>query len=275
METTSKKRAYGFTLVELLVVIAIISLLAAMLLPALQKAREAAITASCANNLKQLGLYLNMYAGEYDDKPPGFAGTPLSAERYERYINRNDSWAGMGLFWSVKGAGDCNTPANGVMKGAHQKLFYCPSARDATLNHHRTAPGAVNYYWGKDTDNIYSSYAYMNADMFKTNPGTYNLDTVLGMTRVTSGSISISSLVAEKIPMAYDYFMGNEDTFMNRNYPYNYWGHGSKSGGVYNVMWAGGHVTSEKANLAGFAALKYKAAFEYALSWWRGYAGNL
>ena len=63
----SYRKFLAFTLIELLVVIAIIAILAAMLLPALSKARAKARQVACVNNLKQLGLYVQMYASDHED----------------------------------------------------------------------------------------------------------------------------------------------------------------------------------------------------------------
>ncbi|HEV3003937.1 MAG TPA: DUF1559 domain-containing protein, partial [Pirellulales bacterium] len=72
MVPKSTKHNGGFTLVELLVAIAIIAFLVALLLPAVQAAREAARRASCANNLKQIGIAMQAFHDFHESLPPGY-----------------------------------------------------------------------------------------------------------------------------------------------------------------------------------------------------------
>ena len=119
----------GFTLIELLVVIAIIAILIGLLLPAVQKVREAAARMSCTNNLKQLGLALHNYAGTYESTFPASRVTVGGDAKFR-------SWTPIALPYVEAEAAaklwDPNlkwsTGANLTVSKMNFKLFVCPSA---------------------------------------------------------------------------------------------------------------------------------------------------
>ena len=116
-----KRTAFGFTLIELLVVIAIIAILAAMLLPALQQARDRAKESSCLSNLKQQGTFFYQYSSDYQDFVA--AGKDTSSTIYQGMAcSTMPAW-----FVNVAPYAGAVSTSFCDLKTPRSKVFYCPA----------------------------------------------------------------------------------------------------------------------------------------------------
>jgi prepilin-type N-terminal cleavage/methylation domain-containing protein/prepilin-type processing-associated H-X9-DG protein len=209
----------GFTLIELLVVIAIIGVLLGLLLPAVQKVREAANRIQCQNNLHQIGLALHNYEGDYGRFPPGYlslAGVgmmdPQSGDWGPGwgwlaillpYVEQNN------LYKSLNLSLPCWDPANAAPVTTPVKVYICPSANNPAdtvdvvdINHNTLAVFArANYVHNVGWNDLWSAPA--TVDYNQVANGVMYRNSKIRIAAVTDG-LSNTVFVGERTPYLSD-----------------------------------------------------------------------
>jgi prepilin-type N-terminal cleavage/methylation domain-containing protein len=149
----SRSNRDGFTLIELLVVIAIIAVLIALLVPAIQKVREAAARTQCGNNLKQIGLAFHSYHDVYKAFPPGRidqnggANWPVFLLPYLEQEDLFKHWNMKKLYY--------DQPRSFL--DAQVEVYYCPARRSA-------ADGLMSIAGDHDVPGVLGDYAVCDGD---------------------------------------------------------------------------------------------------------------
>jgi prepilin-type N-terminal cleavage/methylation domain-containing protein len=212
----SKYRRNAFTLIELLVVIAIIAILIALLVPAVQKVREAAARLQCQNNLKNLALGLHNYHDVYKKLPPGAQENVLPVPNPTNTTGtiRGTSWIVFTLPYIEQGplyakydfTQAYNSVANGLVGEAVVPVIYCPSGPEPRRlldpNANVTTNPSTHYYGVAGPAGAVSPFTYtVNGVAYNVVVGSPASNTCWGTTgiltqyRDAAGSVSSKRLI--------------------------------------------------------------------------------
>ena len=232
-----KRKQHIFTLVELLIVVAIIAILAGMLLPALNNAREQANSISCRGNLKQFGTAMLLYCNDNNDWATSNKGDDINDGG--KTVKRR--WVANRHYRRLAGQADDGTEY-------FIKKLRCPSAYSYDSN------------WVRGTRILLArSYTMIgnNSSLADYNYGTYRLNMICEPTRaymITDGMVEVSTMMVS--PSSEDgYFFQGMDTPIGSKYPWP----APRHKGNYNSIHWDGHVTSKYHTAVTPNEIKYRS----------------